>query len=89
MEARNAAYQLYVGIDVAAETFVAAWLAPGGQPTAPVTGEQTPAGFATLQRRLQATGSPPTATLVVLEATGNLGLPPLHGHLKIGSVKRR
>ena len=71
MEARSAAYQLYVGIDVAAETFVAAWLAPGGQPTTPVASEQTPAGFAALQRRLQATGSPPTATLVVLEATGN------------------
>ncbi len=70
MEAGSAAYQLYVGVDVAAETFVAAWLAPGGQPTSPFTGEQTPAGFAALQRRLQATGNPPTATLVVLEATG-------------------
>jgi transposase len=50
---------------------VAAWLAPGGQPTTPVASEQTPAGFAALQRRLQATGSPPPATLVVLEATGN------------------
>ncbi len=50
---------------------MAAWLAPGGKPGAPFTGEQTPAGFAALQRRLQATGHPPTATLVVLEATGN------------------
>jgi len=56
---------------VAAETFVAAWLAPGGKPGTPVTGEQTPAGFVALQRRLRATGSPPTATLIVLEATGN------------------
>jgi transposase len=71
MDEGSAAYRLYVGIDVAAETFVAAWLAPGGQPSTPVSGEQTPAGFAALQRRLQATGSPPTATLVVLEATGN------------------
>src|SRR5688572_23027425 len=67
----NAAYQLYVGVDVAAATFVAAWLAPGGEPGAPFTGEQTPTGFAALRRRLQGTGSPPTATLVVLEATGN------------------
>ena len=71
MEEGGAAYQLYVGVDVAAETFVAAWLAPGGKPTAPFTGEQTPVGFAALQRRLQATASPPATTLVVLEATGN------------------
>src|SRR3954453_13202275 len=64
-------YQRYVGVDIAAETFVAAWLAPGGKPSTPFTGEQTPAGFAALQRRLQGTGSPPAATLVVLEATGN------------------
>jgi len=48
------AYRLYVGSAVAAETFVAAWLAPDGPPSAPSTGEQTAAGF---------------ATLVVLEAT--------------------
>ena len=71
MAEASLAYQLYVGVDVAAETFVAAWLAPGGQPGTPVTGEQTPAGFAALQRRLRATGSSPAATLVVLEATGN------------------
>src|SRR4051794_40059122 len=71
MDEGGATYQVYVGIDVAAATFVAAWLAPGGKPGTPVTGEQTPAGFAALQRRLRATGSSPAATLVVLEATGN------------------
>ncbi len=71
MEEGRAAYQLYVGVDVAAETFVAAWLVPGGKPTAPFTEEQTPAGFAALQRRLQGMGSSPAATSVVLEATGN------------------
>src|SRR5215213_6355421 len=71
MEEGGAAYQVYVGIDVAAETFVSAWLAPGGKPGTPVSGEQTPAGYAALQRRLRATGAPPAATLVVLEATGN------------------
>ena len=70
MEEGCAAYQLYVGVDIAAETFVAAWLAPGGQPTTPSSGEQTPAGFAALPRRLQATAVAPAATLVVLEATG-------------------
>ena len=69
MEDQSVAYQLYVGIDVAAESFMAAWLTPDGQPTAPITGEQTTAGFAALVHRLQATGVPSAATLVVLEAT--------------------
>ncbi len=66
---QGVAYQLYVGVDVAAETFVAAWFTPDGQPTAPITGEQTAAGFAALTHRLRGTGVPPAATLVVLEAT--------------------
>ena len=71
MDDTSAAYQVYVGVDVAADTFTASWLAPGKASTAPCTGEQTPAGYTTLQRRLRATAVPPTATLVVLEATGN------------------
>ena len=59
-----------MGVDVAADTFTAAWLAPGGKSGAPWTGEQTAAGFAALARRLRATAAP-AATLVVLEATGN------------------
>src|SRR5262249_22944248 len=68
---RGAPYQLYVGIDIAAETFTAAWLAPGAEPVAPLTCDQTPPGYAALQQRLQRTGVPPAATLVALEATGN------------------
>jgi len=64
-------YRLYVGVDIAAETFVAAWFAPGEQLITPFSGEQTPARFAALLRRLQATGTPPAAVLVVLEATGS------------------
>ena len=71
MAETSARYQLYVGVDIAAETFTAAWLPPGGTPAAPLTREQTPAGFAALQRRLQATGARSAETLVVLEATGN------------------
>src|SRR5215212_2143295 len=67
----SAGYQLYAGIDVAADTVTAAWLAPGGPPTAPSSGEQTPVGYAALQRHLRATGVPPAATLTVLEATGS------------------
>jgi transposase len=65
------AYHLYVGIDIAAHTFTASWFPPGGMPAPPFTGDQTPAGYAALQRRLQATSVAPAATLVVLEATGN------------------
>jgi transposase len=71
MDDGSAVYQLYVGIDVAAETFTAAWLTPGGPPVTAFTGEQTPVGHAALQRRLQTAAMPPAATLVVVEATGN------------------
>ena len=64
-------YGLYVGIDVAADTFTAAWLTPGGAPTVPLTCDQTPTGYAGVQRRLLATGVAAAATLLVLEATGN------------------
>ncbi len=71
MEHDTASYQLYVGIDIAATTFTAAWMLPGASPTPPVTYPQRPEGFASLQRHLAATGSAPAATLVVLEATGS------------------
>jgi transposase len=71
MDVASGVYQLDVGVDVAADTFTASWLASGGAPTVPCTGEQTPGGYAALQRRLRATAAPPAATLVVLEATGN------------------
>lgn len=70
MDDTAATIRLYVGIDIAAETFTAAWLVPQGKPTAPLTRDQTPAGYAALQQRLQATGVPQAATAVVLEATG-------------------
>ena len=60
-----------MGIDVAAATFTAAWLTPDGTPSPPAVGEQAPAGYAALQRRLRATATEPGAVLVVLEATGN------------------
>jgi transposase len=71
MDERSATYQLYVGIDVAADSFTAAWLPPGGTPRLPFAADQAPAGHAALQRRLRATGVAPATTLVVLEATGN------------------
>lgn len=62
-------YARFVGIDIAATTFTASWLTLPTAETPPVTLSQTPDGFAALQRQLQATGIPPAATLVVLEAT--------------------
>ena len=66
-------YRLYVGIDIAAATAPASWLGPDGPgpgPAAPLTLEQTAAGFGQLRRRLRATGVPAAETLVVMEATG-------------------
>jgi transposase len=71
MDGGRVAHQLYVGVDVAADTCTAAWLAPGGEPVAPVTGAQTAAGFAARDRHLRATVAPGPATLVVPAATGN------------------
>jgi transposase len=71
MEDDTVSSQVYVGIDIAATTFTAAWMPPGGAPTPAVTYPQTAQGYAALQRQLTATGSAPAATLVVLEATGS------------------
>src|SRR4051794_17284184 len=62
--------RLYVGVDIAAETFTAAWLTPGGAASPPLTCDQTPQGYAALDQRLKA-AAPPAETLVALEATGN------------------
>lgn len=66
-----ATYQLFVGVDISATTFTAAWTRGAQPPTRPITLDQTPQGFAALQRQLQATGVPASATLVVVEATGS------------------
>ena len=64
-------YQLFVGIDIAAATFTVAWTRAGVPTMRPLTLDQTPQGFSTLQQHLQATGVSPAATLIVLEATGS------------------
>lgn len=68
-------YRLFTGVDIAAATATAAWLTPGTAPKKPVTFDQTPAGCATLQRHLAATGVSAAETLVVLEATGTYWIP--------------
>lgn len=63
--------RLFVGIDIAARSFVAVW---GTVPDAlqrARTFPQTPEGFAAFQQQLQTSGVSPAATLVVMEATGS------------------
>jgi transposase len=65
-----AAYDLFVGVDIAAATATVSWMAPGAVPARPFTIDQTATGFAGLQRRLLATGAPAARILVVMEASG-------------------
>lgn len=67
----TATYHLYVGVDIAATTFTAAWSPDGRTGPRPQTFDQTPAGFTAFQQHLEATGVAPLATLLVLEATGS------------------
>jgi transposase len=64
-------YQLYVGIDVAATSFTAAWTTDGSPSERARTFGQTPDGFAALQEQLRVSGVPPAQTLIVVEATGS------------------
>jgi transposase len=64
-------YQLFVGVDIAAQTAAIAWHGRQQTRQRPFTIEQTPAGFAQLQAKLQTTMIAPAATLVVMEATGS------------------
>lgn len=67
-------YQLFVGVDIAAATATVAWQTAGVPGPKPLTIEQSPRGFAALQRRLRATGHAPDNILVVMEATGSYWL---------------
>jgi transposase len=71
MSSSPSLYHLFVGVDIAAASFMAAWTAPGRPPSSPRAFEQNPHGFALLHKQLAATGAAPSATLVVLEATGS------------------
>jgi transposase len=62
-------YELFVGIDVAAETFTAFWTPSSPERERPISLPNTPDGSARLGQHLLATGVAPAATLIVLEAT--------------------
>lgn len=42
----SSSYQVFVGVDSAAKTAMAAWLCPGEPISRPISIEQTPTGFA-------------------------------------------
>lgn len=62
---------LFVGIDIAATTFTAAWALPPDSRLRPITFAQTTDGFVAFQQQVQATGIVPAATLIVMEATSS------------------
>ena len=64
-------YHLFVGVDIAAQTFTTVWMTPDTSPGRPVALDQTPQGFAALQARLLTTGHAAADILVVMEATGS------------------
>src|SRR5690349_2533634 len=64
-----AAYQLFVGADIAARSFTAAWGRPDAPLPRPARFEQTPSGYTSFQAALAATGVPAEQTLIVMEAT--------------------
>jgi len=63
--------QLFVGVDIAAATFTAAWSRANAPVSTPRIYNQTPHGFAALQAQLAATAIAPAETLIVMEATGS------------------
>ena len=64
-------YRLYVGVDVAATSFEAAWQSADGPVGAAHHFVQTSTDWARFQQQLLATGSAPPEMLLVLEATGS------------------
>lgn len=73
-EAVKPSYRLFVGVDIAATTATVVWQGIGVAAGPPLTIDQTPQGFASLRRRLIATGHAPAEILVVMEATGSYWL---------------
>jgi transposase len=64
-------YHLYVGVDIAAKTFMATWARDPATTPKAVSFQQTEDGFTAFREQLGAAGVAPNATLVVMEATGS------------------
>ena len=63
--------RLFVGIDIAAATFTAAWSRADAPVGTPRTYAQDAHGFAALQKGLATAAVSPADTLIVMEATGS------------------
>ena len=63
--------RLFVGVDIAATSFAAAWSVNASSPQRARTFSQTPEGFAAFQAALATSGVEPAQSLIVLEATGS------------------
>lgn len=83
-------YRLFIGIDISARTCTVASKRAGEAPSRALTIEQTPSGFAELQRQLLALEPDPSAILVVMEATGTywmrLALHLIDGHIAVSVI---
>ena len=64
-------YRLYVGVDIAAKTFMATWARDPATAPKAVSFQQTEDDFTAFREQLGTTGVAPNATLVVMEATGS------------------
>ncbi len=64
-------YRLFVGVDIATDTFTATWAARDQVPSKPRTFAQTPEGYQQLISFLHRAAVPPSKTLIVLEATSS------------------
>lgn len=60
-------YQAFVGVDIAATTFVAVWQ----DDRRPTSFAQTPSGWGAFRDAVAAAHLQPATTLVVMEATGS------------------
>ncbi len=66
-------YRLFVGVDIATPTATVAWQAVGAPATRPLIIEQSPPGFAALERRLRATAHAPADWLALATALASAG----------------
>ena len=93
VEKSPVSYQLFVGVDIAATTATVSWMHPGEKACRPITIEQTADGYASLERKLRATGLPPAEVLVVMEATGSywitLATQLVHAGFQVSVINRR
>ena len=64
-------YHLYVGVDIAAKTFMATWAVDPATAPKAVSFDQREDGFSAFLQQLGAIGVTPNAPLVVMEATGS------------------